>query len=270
MAIQSMIKKYRFLILRRVTQISIMALFMLSNFYSINILSGNLSASKIFGIIPMSDPLSIMQLLISGGALGSMSLLGLLIVLLMYGLLFGHGYCAFVCPMNIITDSANFLRKYLHIRNKKFNLRRKLKYYIFVLSLILSLLFMFPAFDAINPVSMLHRGLIFGMGFGLYVVLAIFLFDLFFVKNGFCAHICPIGVTYALIGRYSLIRIKHDSKLCTKCNKCFHICPEPHVLDIVSKYSGTINNIDCIKCARCVEVCDDGALNYGILKRRKN
>lgn len=264
-----MIKKYRFLILRRLIQISIIALFMLSSFYSINFLSGNLSFSKIFNTIPMSDPLSIMQILISGGALGNVALLGLAVVLLIYGLLFGRGYCAFVCPMNIVTDSANFLRRYLGITNKKFNIQKKLKYYVFGLSLVLSLLFMFPAFDAINPVSMLHRGLIFGMGYGLFIVISIFLFDLLFLKNGFCSYICPIGVTYSLIGKYSLIRIKHNHKLCTKCNKCFSICPEPHVLDIIGKDSATINNIDCIKCARCVEVCDDNALNYGILKRRK-
>lgn len=265
-----MIKKYKFLILRRIIQLFILCLFMLSSYYSINLLSGNLSASKLFGIIPMSDPLSMLQLLLSGGVLGSTSLIGVIIVIIIYSLLFGRGYCAFVCPMNVITDSASFLRRYLNITNKKINISRKLKYYVFFLSLLLSMIFSFPAFDAINPISMLYRGLIFGMGFGIFGVLCVFLFDLLFIKNGFCGYICPVGVTYSIIGKYSLIRIKHNHKLCTNCNKCFSICPEPQVLNIIGKSSGTINNIDCIKCAKCIEICDDKALKYGILIKDKN
>lgn len=61
----------------------------------------------------MRDPLSIAQIFlygaISGIAIGSEALIGLFIVLIIYGVFFG-GYCSYVCPMNMITDLANFLR----------------------------------------------------------------------------------------------------------------------------------------------------------------
>ena len=51
-----MIKKYRFLIARRITQISIMVLYVIANVYGINILMGNLSSSLVLKTIPLSDP----------------------------------------------------------------------------------------------------------------------------------------------------------------------------------------------------------------------
>jgi phosphoribosylaminoimidazole-succinocarboxamide synthase len=57
--------------------------------------------------------------------------------------------------------------------------------------------------ELINPVSMLHRGLIFGIGTAWMVVLAIFLFDLFVMSRGWCGRLCPVGAFYSLIGRWS-------------------------------------------------------------------
>ncbi|RAX54033.1 quinol dehydrogenase ferredoxin subunit NapH [Helicobacter sp. 16-1353] len=259
-------KKYRFLILRRIIQIGILVAFAVCSYFTYEFFQGNLNSSKVFWIIPMSDPLSIAQIFISGGIVGFEAVLGLIIVLLIYGIIMGRGYCAFVCPMNMVTDLANFLRRILKIdmMQKKLNITRRIKYGVLALSLLLSFMFAIPAFDLISPISMLHRGIIFGMGAGIFGVLAVFLFDLFFIKNGFCGYICPLGATYSLIGKYSLLRVKHDKDKCTKCMKCIVVCPEPQVLDLIGNRSGTINKIDCMKCARCIEVCDDDALKYGI------
>lgn len=265
-----MIKKYKFLILRRLVQCLILITFVICNYYAFDFFTGNLNSSKVFWIIPLSDPLSIAQIFLSGGisgiAIGSEAVLGFIIVVLIYGIFLGRGYCAFVCPMNIITDFAGFLRRIFKMNQtqKKLNVNRKTKYLILILSLILSLIFGVAAFDLISPISMLHRGIIFGMGFGIFGVLSVFLFDLFFIKNGFCGYICPLGATYSIIGKYSLLRVKHNSDKCTKCNQCIIVCPEPQVLDLIGLRSGTINKIDCMKCARCIEVCDDDALKYGI------
>ncbi|RDU63480.1 quinol dehydrogenase ferredoxin subunit NapH [Helicobacter sp. MIT 14-3879] len=263
-------KKYRFLIIRRVFQITIMAIFIFCNYYSFHFFEGNLSSSKVFYIIPMSDPLSMAQIFLAGGIIGSEAIIGLIIVLLIYGILFGRGYCAFVCPINIITDFAALLRKIFSINiQKKLNINRNTKYSILLLSLILSFIFGVAAFELISPISILHRGIIFGMGFGIFAVISVFLLDLFIIKNGFCGYICPLGASYGLIGKYSLLRIKHNKTKCTKCAKCILICPEPQVLDLIGIRSGTINKIDCIKCGRCIEVCNDNALQYGIFDFNK-
>lgn len=269
--ITSTIRTHRYLILRRIAQVGILATFILCNALSLDFFSGNLASSKVFWTIPMSDPLSVAQIFLagafSGALIGAEAVLGLVVVLLIYGVFLGRGYCAFVCPMNLITDLAAFLRRILGMNHtqRKLNLTRKAKYGVLALSLVLSAVFATAAFDLISPIAMLQRGVIFGMGFGIFGVLSVFLFDLFFLKNGFCGHICPLGATYGLIGRFSLLRVKHDKDKCVKCMKCVAICPEPQVLDIIGLKSGTIDGLDCMKCARCIEVCGDDALGYGIL-----
>ncbi|MDE6885574.1 MAG: quinol dehydrogenase ferredoxin subunit NapH [Helicobacteraceae bacterium] len=261
-------KKYGFLILRRVFQMGILATFAICAYYSFHFFEGNLNSSKIFYIIPMSDPLSMAQIFLAGGiaAIASEAIIGLVVVLVIYGIFLGRGYCAYICPMNMVTDLSAFLRRIfkLNAMQKKLNITRKIKYGVLALSLIISFVFSIAAFDLISPISMLHRGIIFGMGFGIFGVLSVFLFDLFFLKNGFCGYICPLGATYSIIGKFSLLRVRHNKDNCTDCKNCFAICPEPQVLDLIGVRSGTINNIDCIKCARCIEVCNDNALKYGI------
>ena len=76
-----MIKKYRFLISRRVTQISIMVLYVVANVYGINFLMGNLSSSLLMKTIPLSDPYVVMQMLFAGAILSFDVLLGAFIIL---------------------------------------------------------------------------------------------------------------------------------------------------------------------------------------------
>jgi ferredoxin-type protein NapH len=94
------------------------------------------------------------------------------------------------------------------------------------------------------------------------VLLAIFLFDLFGVKNGWCGHICPLGGMYSLIGQKSLIRVSHNEPNCTLCMKCKEVCPETQVLYMIGKKSQIVDMGECVNCARCIEVCDDDALGF--------
>ena len=57
--INNIYKKYRFLIARRISQISIMVLYIIANLYGINILMGNLSSSLVAKTIPLSDPYAV-------------------------------------------------------------------------------------------------------------------------------------------------------------------------------------------------------------------
>lgn len=297
------LKNYRYLLVRRVLQVGVLVLFVLGNYAVLelktsqgikaqsilntpnssfegvivhrenfsSILSGDLSFSHLFGVFPLSDPFATLQLFVAGGALALDIWIGLLVVMLVYGIIGGRGYCAYVCPVNLITDLANYLRRKLGLNAlKMLNLPRGFKYGVLILSLILSFVFGMGAFEMINPVSMLSRGLVFGMGFGILGLVMIFVFDLLVLKNGFCGHICPIGATFSLIGKFSLWRVRHNVNHCTKCMKCIEVCPEKQVLDMVGKKSASVNAMACIKCGRCVEVCQDRALEFKLLNGGKN
>ncbi len=258
--------KHRFLIARRITQLTIIGLYIAGNAYGWKILTGNLSSSKILDVIPMADPYAVLQMFAAGTLLATDVLIGAAIVLVFYGLIGGRAFCSWVCPMNMVTDFANWLRVKTGIHKDEWQLRisRKARYWILVLSLILSFLIAAPAFEFVSPISMLHRGLVFGMGFGWAAVLGVFLFDLFVTKNGWCGHLCPLGGFYSLISKPSVIRVKHDADKCTLCMNCKNVCPEKQVLWMVGKESVFVSSGECINCGRCIEVCNDDALNFGL------
>lgn len=297
--------KHKYLLLRRISQVVILALFVLGN-YSIatlkniqstekvhvfggsvesmigdsssilakepsvfsNIVQGNLSHSTWFnGLFNLTDPLSALQIFLAGGGMALDVALGVLIVLVLYGVFLGRAYCAFVCPINLVTDLANFLRTKLGFKNmdRVLNISRNARFVILALGLILSAIFGVAAFDLISPISMLHRGVVFGLGFGVFAILAVFCFDLFVLKHGFCGHICPLGAMYSIISKFALLRIKHTLKNCTKCMQCLLVCPEPEVLKPIGKVDGVFKTMTCLRCGKCIEACDDNALGFSIV-----
>ncbi len=267
----TILKKHAFLIARRFTQVFLMLLYIVANAYGINILMGNLSSSKVFELVPLSDPFAVLQMFFAGAVISIDILIGALLIIIFYALIGGRAFCSWVCPVNMITDLANFLRRKLGFNQvqKKQPASRSIRYWVIAISLVLSFLTGVAAFEMISPISMVHRGIIFGLGFGWATIVVIFLFDLFVLKNGWCGHICPLGGFYSLVGRFSLIKVHHNEPNCTACMKCKEVCPESQVLFMVSKNSAPVLSGECTNCGRCVEVCDDDALNFSIKKLKK-
>jgi ferredoxin-type protein NapH len=135
-----------------------------------------------------------------------------------------------------------------------------------VLALIVSAVVGVAAFEYISPISMLHRGLIYGIGTSWLIVLMVFIFDFLVLKHGWCGYLCPLGAFYSIVGKYSLLRINHIKEACTDCNDCKMVCPEVQVLDIIGKKSGYINYGACTNCGRCIDVCEDDALKFSFKK----
>jgi len=265
-SIKMKLSNIKYLILRRVTQIGLLFLYFAGNVWGWKILQGTLSTSKLFDKVPLSDPFALLQILATGATVGLDILIGALIIALFYGIIGGRAFCSWVCPVNMVTDLAAWLRRKLYIDKieRKLWISRNIRYYMIVIALIVSVISGLAAFEVISPITILNRNIVFGVGTGLGLIVAIFLFDLFVVKNGWCGHICPLGGTYSLIGKYSLFRVKHSSENCTLCMKCKDVCPEVQVLNMIGKKSIPVNDIECTNCGRCIDVCDDDALNFTI------
>ena len=269
--INNIYKKYRFLIARRITQISVMILYVIANVYGINFLTGNLSSSLLLNTVPLSDPYAVLQMAVAGAIISVDILLGAFIISIFYLIVGGRAFCSWVCPVNMITDLANYLRRKFGFNQiqKKQPASRNIRYWVIAISFVISFFMGIAAFELISPISMIHRGIIFGLGFGWATIVIIFLFDLFVLKNGWCGHICPLGGFYSLIGRFSFIRVHHNASNCTACMKCKEVCPESQVLHMVTKTSMPVLSGECTNCGRCVEVCDDDALNFSIKNLKK-
>jgi ferredoxin-type protein NapH len=122
--------------------------------------------------------------------------------------------------------------------------------------------------ELVNPVSMLPRGLLFGMGAGWLLIGGIFLFDLFVMQRGWCSHLCPVGAFYSLLGRFSLLRVTATKReACNDCLDCFTVCPEQQVIKLPLKgakkgASPIILSGNCTNCGRCIDVCSKDVFSF--------
>ena len=264
----NLLKINRFLISRRIVQLTLLLLFFGSNYFGWKILEGNYSSALVLGEVNLTDPFAVLQIIFTRFVVAADALIGALIILLLYAILAGRAFCSWVCPMNIVVDLAGWLNNKLKLKKIKTEVFKieKLRYYIMALVLVLSAIMGFAVFEMLSPIGMLHRNIVFGFGSGIVAVAMVFVFDLFARPLSFCHHICPLGAFYAIIGRYRTLKVFHVMDKCTKCNKCFEVCPEKQVLKIVGKKSGNILSGECTNCGRCIEVCEDKALKFKILK----
>ena len=258
---------HRFLVLRRLSQITILLLFLVGPWFGWWLVKGNLNYSLTLGVLPLADPLVLLQSVLTRHVPERNALIGALIILVFYLAVGGRVYCSWVCPVNLVTDAASALRRKLDIRGGA-DLPRNTRYWILALILLLAATTGGIVWELVNPVSMLPRGLMFGMGAGWLLIAGIFLFDLFVMKRGWCSHLCPVGAFYSLLGRFSLLRVSANKReACNDCLDCFTVCPEQHVIKLPLKgaakgASSLILSGNCTNCGRCLDVCSKDVFSF--------
>ena len=260
-------ERNKWLLLRRTTQFSILFLFLLGPWFGIWWLKGNLASSVFLDTVSLTDPFILLQSLASGHVVGQSAVIGAVTIFIFYFLVGGRVYCSWVCPVNIVTDGANWLRNRLKL-NLSWSVKKSTRIWIMLMALAVSAVTGTIAWEAVNPITMLQRGLVFGMGLAWVIVLAVFLFDLLVTRRGWCSHLCPVGAFYGLVGKRSLVRMNAAGRTaCTDCGDCFRVCPEPHVIIPALKPetdTGTpvILHSDCTNCGRCIDVCDERVFKF--------
>ncbi|CAI2343246.1 quinol dehydrogenase ferredoxin subunit NapH [Vibrio parahaemolyticus] len=254
-------RAHRFLILRRLCQLTIIALFMAGP--TLGVLTGNLSSSMLFDTVPLSDPLIVLQALATGHIPEFNALLGVVIVVVFYAILAPRAFCAWVCPLNIVTDLAAWLRRKFNIK-ASYRWSPAIRYWLIPVLMLGSALSGAILWTWLDPVAALHRGLVFGMGAGWVLIALVFVLDLLLVEHGWCGHLCPLGATYGVIGRKSLLRVTAVRREdCTKCMDCFYVCPEPEVLrQPLKEGDRRVMDQNCISCGRCLDVCPEQVFEF--------
>jgi ferredoxin-type protein NapH len=266
-AVKGWLVAHKWLILRRTSQIGILLLFLAGPWFGLWIVKGNLSYSYTLNFLPLADPYVLLQLLATGHLPEKLALIGTAMVLALYLLVGGRTYCSWVCPVNLVTDLANWLRARLGLKGGA-HLSRKTRYWVLGMTLAAALATGTIAWEMVNPVTMTHRGLIFGIGFAWAVLLAVFLFDLFVMRHGWCGHICPVGAFYSLIGKFSVTRVMLPARsACNDCMDCFAVCPEQQVirpaLKAINGAPPVILEANCTNCGRCIDVCSKNVFAFG-------
>lgn len=251
--------EHRFLLLRRLSQAGVIVLFLLGPLAGLWIVKGNLSSSLTADVLPLTDPFVLAQVLATRHVPELSALIGAAIVIAFYALVGGRTFCAWVCPVNVVTDAAAWLRKRLHITTGRAP-NRSLRLWLLGAVLAAGALSGLAVWEWVNPVSMTQRALIFGGSVAWGAVAAVFVFDLLVAPRGWCGHVCPAGAAYGLIGQASVLRVsaRHSSR-CNDCADCYAVCPEPQVIAVPLKgkdgASPVITASDCTNCGRCIDVC---------------
>jgi ferredoxin-type protein NapH len=267
MRTRGVLAAFKWLLLRRASQIGILALFLLGPLAGIWIVRGNLSSSMTLGVLPLTDPFVLLQSIFAGAPPHATAITGAAIVVLLYLAVGGRAYCAWVCPVNIVTDAAAWLRDRLGIRGGRAP-SPEIRYWLLAGTLAAAFATGALAWEFVNPVSMLHRAIIFGGALAWSVVAAVFVFDLAIASRGFCGHVCPQGALYALVGRASLVRVSAHRRLdCDDCADCYAVCPEPAVIPPALKprdpgASPVIASGACTNCGRCIDVCSKDVFRF--------
>lgn len=260
-------RSHKWLFARRASQLFFLALFLTGPLFGVWIAEGTLAQSLTLDILPLSDPFITLQEFAAGHIPGETALLGAAIVLGLYLIVGGRAYCGWVCPINPVTDAAAWLRRKLHLR-KGWTPKPETRLYMMAAVLAVSALTGTLAWELVNPITSFHRALVFGAGFGLFAALAIFLFDLFTAKHGWCGHLCPVGAFYGLLGKGAVLRVTADKRAaCDDCMDCFAVCPEPHVIAPALRGARTgtgplILSGDCLNCGRCIDVCSEDVFRF--------
>jgi ferredoxin-type protein NapH len=250
---------HRFLVLRRIAQVAVIALFLLGPLAGLWIIKGNLSGSLLLDTIPLTDPFVLAQVLATRHMPEASALIGAGVVIVFYSLMGGRVFCSWVCPVNIVTDLAAWLRRTVKFKGGRAP-DASLRYWLIAAVLVACALTGHAVWEFVNPVSMTQRALIFGGTAAWGATAGVFLFDLFVAPHGWCGHVCPVGATCALIGAKSMLRVsaRHASR-CDDCADCYAVCPEPQV--IVAPLKGkdgagpVIKDSACTNCGRCIDVC---------------
>ncbi len=247
--------------------IAVNLLFVVSYWLDIQLLEGALTGSRFVGF-HMADLNSALQVTLAFKHMVLNLVIGTITVFIMWWLLGGRTFCSWVCPYHLVAEWAEMMHLWL-VKKKLVRdhpLDRKARNWSWMIFAVLAIVTGYTVFETISPTGIISRALIYGPGLALVWVFLLLLFEIFYSRRAWCRYLCPIGLTYGLVGATSPFRINYHLESCFHEGECRKVCEVPHVLDTVIKGRATDLNAslgaDCTRCGRCVETCPTDSLTF--------
>lgn len=193
-------------------------------------------------------------------------------LLFLSALIFGRGFCGWLCP------GAGCLDALIAVRSRKIGGGRLLKWLVW-LPWIATVIFLAYSSGGYKEVDFFYRTT-YGFSIGTVLELLIYLFvlglivvpALLFGKRAFCHYLCWMA-PFMLIGRYlrnrlgySSLQLQTTSEECSECGVCSKLCP----MSLPVQQSVVMQNVehpDCILCGNCIDNCLKNVLKYQWGKR---
>jgi ferredoxin-type protein NapH len=252
---------------RWLTLLLVNLLFVVSYYFDVQLVEGALTASRFVGF-HMADLNSALQVMLAFKQVVLNLLIGTVTVFVLWLLLGGRTFCSWVCPYHLLAEWAEYLHLWLVKRKwvKDHSFDRRVRGVFYLIFALLALLSGYTVFETLSPTGILSRALIYGPGVALLWVGALLLFEVFYSRRAWCRYVCPIGITYGVVGTLSPLRVTYNAESCHHEGDCRKVCLVPHVLDITIR--GGASQVqedvgaDCTRCGLCVDICPTDSLKY--------
>ena len=105
----------------------------------------------------------------------------------------GRAFCGWACPVNLVLEPLDALRAKLGIKVREHGCPRHVKLWVALGALAVAAITGQLVWEAVNPISLFSKGLLFGSLTGLATFIGIIVVDL--VGPSWCRALCPLGAS---------------------------------------------------------------------------
>ncbi len=249
--------------------VGVQLLFVLSYWLDVQAVEGALTGSRFLGF-HLIDLNSALQVMLAHKHIIVNLLIGTATIAMGWALLGGRTFCSWVCPYHLLSEWAEALHLFLARKKlvKDHPLHRGLRVALWATFAALAYGTGYTVYETISPTGIVSRALIYGPGLVLLWIAALLAFEVLYSRRAWCRYLCPIGLTYGVVGTFSPVVIAYELDKCLHEQDCRKVCLVPHVLDHVVKGRATTTRVDvgpdCTRCGLCVDTCPSGALTFAI------
>lgn len=260
--------------MRRTTAFAFLLLLIVGRHWENAFANGSLTSIDWFGVLHIVDPLAALENAIATRSFHADVLIGGTILVLLSALIIGRAFCGWLCPLGLVLDLNDVLRRRIQKRRNKRVGPRKLKYWALLFTLMLAVFAALPIFQTISPINYVVWLAVFAFDAGAVAIIwgSLPLLLLMAVEwispRLWCRSLCPLGAFYSIVGRFGRWRIKIGaiSETPMMCGRCTRECSMGiQVMEqFVHNDQDAILDPECTRCGDCADICPQERLCEGV------